>query len=355
MIVKNEAHVIERCLRSVKPYIDSYSISDTGSTDDTMNVIRKELAGIPGVLKSDPWEGFGPNRNIARSRAAGTHILTIDADEVLVHHGGSLVLDPEFDGFWIRIVYPEMSLWLPRITRNDKRWQWFYNLHNALLFDGTAKEKNIENFSITAYNDSNQNIRGNKFLRHVEIYEKEPATPRNVFYHAQALWGLKRFEEARVKYYERAAMGGWEEEIYYSLFRAGDMMRRADHPFDETAAALFRAYVYRPSRLEALTTLCLVLRQNNKWEQIYNLTSIEPKLSNDKLWVDKDAHWIVLEEHGIAAYWLGKFTEARKYFLRVLEHEISADASERTKKNISLCDSKLTSTNGYSVRPVLVS
>src|ERR1017187_667993 len=124
MIVKNEAHIIARCLRSVKPFIDFYSISDTGSTDNTMGIIRQELAGIPGILKSDPWEGFGPNRNIARSRAVGSHILSIDADEVLVHNGGPLVLEPQYDGFWMQIVYPEMSLWLPRITRNDPRWQW---------------------------------------------------------------------------------------------------------------------------------------------------------------------------------------------------------------------------------------
>ena len=32
MIVKNEAHVIERCLASVLPLIDKWSIVDTGST-----------------------------------------------------------------------------------------------------------------------------------------------------------------------------------------------------------------------------------------------------------------------------------------------------------------------------------
>src|SRR5450631_2439504 len=134
MIVKNEAHVIRRCLRSVKPFIDYYSISDTGSTDNTMDIIREELAGIPGVLTSDPWEGFGPNRNIARSRAKGDHILSIDADEVLEHHGGPLVLDPKYEGFECRIDYSNMSLWLVRITRNDPRWKWYFKLHNALIF-----------------------------------------------------------------------------------------------------------------------------------------------------------------------------------------------------------------------------
>jgi glycosyltransferase involved in cell wall biosynthesis len=343
MIVKNEAHIIQRCLRSVRPYIDYYSISDTGSTDGTMDVIRKELAGIPGVLKSDPWEGFGPNRNITRDRAVGTHILSIDADEVLVHKGGSLVLNPEYDGFWMQVAYTKLSVWLLRITRNDPRWRWYYKLHNALLFEGVNKETRIENFTIKAFNDSNQNIRGNKFLRHVEIYESEPATPRNVFYHAQALWGLDRFEEAIVKYNERIAMGGWEEEVYYSLFKVGDMMYRAGRPCDEVTSALFRAYAYRPTRYEALALMCQVLRENSKWDMIYSLTMIEPKPNNtDILSVEKDSEWLILEEHAIAAFNLGKIDEAREYFLRAAQFELPDDARERIKRNIGACMHHLT-------------
>ncbi|HBD39264.1 MAG TPA: family 2 glycosyl transferase, partial [Cupriavidus sp.] len=40
MIVKNEAAVIERCLRAVRPHIHAWAISDTGSTDGTQDIIR---------------------------------------------------------------------------------------------------------------------------------------------------------------------------------------------------------------------------------------------------------------------------------------------------------------------------
>jgi len=43
MIVKNEAAVIERCLASVRPLIDTWVISDTGSTDGTQDLIRADL------------------------------------------------------------------------------------------------------------------------------------------------------------------------------------------------------------------------------------------------------------------------------------------------------------------------
>jgi len=43
MIVKNESHVIERCIKSVRPLIDYVFIVDTGSTDNTIDVINKSI------------------------------------------------------------------------------------------------------------------------------------------------------------------------------------------------------------------------------------------------------------------------------------------------------------------------
>ena len=65
MIIKNEAPVIRRCLDSVKPFIDSWVIVDTGSSDDTQQIVRDTMAGLPGELHERPWKNFGHNRNEA--------------------------------------------------------------------------------------------------------------------------------------------------------------------------------------------------------------------------------------------------------------------------------------------------
>ena len=41
MIVKDEAPNIERCLASCAPFINYYVICDTGSTDNTKEIIKK--------------------------------------------------------------------------------------------------------------------------------------------------------------------------------------------------------------------------------------------------------------------------------------------------------------------------
>ena len=85
MIVKNEAHIIQRCLDSVRPFIDHWLIVDTGSTDGTQQLIRQHLRDLPGELFERPWKNFGHNRTEALELARGRadYLFVIDADEVL--------------------------------------------------------------------------------------------------------------------------------------------------------------------------------------------------------------------------------------------------------------------------------
>ena len=82
MIVKDEAHVIERCLASVRPLVDAYCIVDTGSSDGTQELIRRVLADLPGEVVDRPWIDFATNRSQALecARSFGEFSLMIDAD-----------------------------------------------------------------------------------------------------------------------------------------------------------------------------------------------------------------------------------------------------------------------------------
>ncbi len=67
MIVKNESKIILRLLETVTPLIDSYCICDTGSTDNTIELIRNycESNKIPGKIIEEPFRDFGYNRTHA--------------------------------------------------------------------------------------------------------------------------------------------------------------------------------------------------------------------------------------------------------------------------------------------------
>lgn len=74
----NEAHNVGRCLDSV-PFADEKIVVDSGSTDDTVRVA--EAHG--GRVVTQPWLGFGPQRNFATGLARNDWILFLDADEAL--------------------------------------------------------------------------------------------------------------------------------------------------------------------------------------------------------------------------------------------------------------------------------
>lgn len=84
-IVANESKIIRRMLNSVKDIIDTWVIVDTGSTDDTMEIIQEELKDIPGFLLQQKWQDFGTNRSAALAAAEGKMewILMMDADDFL--------------------------------------------------------------------------------------------------------------------------------------------------------------------------------------------------------------------------------------------------------------------------------
>ena len=74
MIVKDEEHIIHECLDSMKPYVDRFDITDTGSTDRTKEIIQEwsEKNNIPGTVYDHPWEGFGKSRTASLRKVVQT-------------------------------------------------------------------------------------------------------------------------------------------------------------------------------------------------------------------------------------------------------------------------------------------
>jgi len=80
LIVKNEAAVLERCLRSIEALVDEIIVVDTGSHDATARVARRCGARVHQFTWIDD---FAAARNHAAKLATGDWILSIDADELV--------------------------------------------------------------------------------------------------------------------------------------------------------------------------------------------------------------------------------------------------------------------------------
>lgn len=84
VIAKNEAANIERCLQSLKEYVDEMVVVDTGSTDATIEIARS----LGAKIYAHAWqEDFSAARNFAKRQATGEWIFFPDADEFFAPEG----------------------------------------------------------------------------------------------------------------------------------------------------------------------------------------------------------------------------------------------------------------------------
>lgn len=105
MIVKNEAHNLQRCLASVAGAVDETIVIDTGSTDATCEIARAFGARV----RTFPWnDNFSDARNASLELATGDWVLVLDADEALAEESKEvlrrLTAVDGVEGYFIKII-----------------------------------------------------------------------------------------------------------------------------------------------------------------------------------------------------------------------------------------------------------
>jgi glycosyltransferase involved in cell wall biosynthesis len=145
IITYNEEKHIGKCLDSLKQVADEIIIVDSFSTDDTLAI----CSHYEVKLYQNKFSDFSSQRNLAMSMASMSHILFIDADEVLSEEliGEIRKLKEEgfknqvytlhritnFCGKWIK-----HGMWYPdKIQRLVQRGiaKWTGDVHENLTFD----------------------------------------------------------------------------------------------------------------------------------------------------------------------------------------------------------------------------
>ncbi|MER5883364.1 glycosyltransferase [Streptomyces sp. NPDC001941] len=321
MIVKNESAVIARCLESVRDLIDYWVVSDTGSDDGTQDLVRAALEGVPGELHEEPWVDFGHNRtlNVRRARGKADYLLLVDADMVIRREGPLPVLGA--DAYMVRHS-GATEYRIKRLVRGDLDWRYVGATHEYLDCDEPQRVAELDAWVVDHFADGGS--RADKFVRDARLLradlERDPENTRTVFYLAQTLRDLGEREEAGALYERRAAMGGWEEEVYYALLQAGNLAADGGD-WARGMDLLVRAWESRPRRLEAVYELASRLRLQGRYRTAHALLEqvLDLPRPDDWLFVDGWVYeWGLLFEYSITSYWTGRPRESLEACDRLL-------------------------------------
>ena len=312
MIVRNESRVIERCLESVRPLLSGWVIVDTGSTDDTIEKIQRSLSDIPGELHRREWVDFGHNRNeaLTLARGIGTHLLLIDADMTVCAESPLPQLTA--DAYELRHD-ADPAYWIPRLLRSDYEWFFVGRTHEFLSCKQTFSRERLPQLVIDDHADGGS--RADKFERDKVLLEQsieeDPSNQRSWFYLALTLRDLGETDAAIAAFRQRVALGGWDQEVFYSLYQIGLLLRTQDH--NSAIIQLLAAWNFRPTRAEPLLELARMHRQLGQYAlcELYASTGLALPPSTDSAFVHTEAHdWALKFELAIAWFHLGRVEEA---------------------------------------------
>ena len=219
MIVKNESKIIQRLLSSVLPFIDTYCICDTGSTDNTKELIREffHTKQIDGKIVEEPFVNFEHNRTFALKACQGMSefVLLLDADMVLEYPGGDDAIKklrsklPTVDMCHLFQGTANFYYKNVRIVRNDGQYSYWGVTHEVINSPPGAKVYLVPREEIFIHDIGDGGAKDDKYLRDIRLLteglKKEPNNDRYLFYLGNSYHDCGQFENA-IETYKRLSL-----------------------------------------------------------------------------------------------------------------------------------------------------
>lgn len=206
MIVKNEERSLDKCLKSVRNLVDEIYITDTGSTDKTVEIAKKYNAHISHF---DWVNDFSKARNFALEQSNCDWNLVLDADEYLISGRrkdiNAFLEKEDLLGYIERIdAYKEDDGEISKSKTSIPRI-----LPKGVFYRGAIHEQVDSDFKgiiLPLTFDHDGYLQDGKGERNLEILleqlKDDENNPYTLYQISKTLWVLKRFDEAD-SYFER--------------------------------------------------------------------------------------------------------------------------------------------------------
>lgn len=299
MIVKNESKIIERMLNSIYPFVDSLCICDTGSTDNTVELIHKfaQEKGITNyIVYTEPFRDFEYNRTHALHKCLElpklpTYILLIDADMVL-QFGNKLDMEtlkkglceqsPPPDVYFINqgndaFYYKNARMLRSALLLEEKKPKYTGVTHEYLDIPGSRIYVDIIKEILFILDIGDGGSKKDKFERDIKLLKNgllfEPNNTRYIYYLANSYKDIGDWENAKKMYEKCTQMNGWVEEKWQCYYQLGKgHMSKGNHA--EAVHNWLLAYQLLPNRLENIYELIKYYRESSNNVLAYTFYNI---------------------------------------------------------------------------------
>lgn len=322
MIVKNESKVIVRLLTSVLPLIDTYCICDTGSTDDTVSIIKYffDSHSITGTICTEPFRDFGYNRTVAMKQCIGLenadYLLLMDADMVLELPSGFSITDFKMSlidaAYYVFQGSPSFFYKNIRILKNMENLSYWGVTHEYVSLPPSSKTTEIPRTSLFINDIGDGGAKTDKYERDIRLLTQglvdNPNNDRYTFYLANSYRDAGQYRNAIDTYKKRIGLGGWKEEVWYSYYAIGLCYKN----LNDMPNALFNwldGFQYYSERIENLYEIIHYYRNQGQNLLAYKFYEIADKqrvqyTSTDHLFYQRDVYDYKLDyEFSIIGYY----------------------------------------------------
>ena len=319
MIVKNESNIITRLFDSVINIIDTYCICDTGSTDNTVNVIQEyfDNKGIKGKIVLEPFQNFEHNRNVALQSCIGMadFVLLLDADMQLRVNNFDKSLLNNYDHFLAFQGNNTFFYQNLRMLKNNGLYSYKGVTHEYINTPHNSRCFTLSKDMFFINDIGDGGCKQNKFERDVYLLTngilKEPNNVRYHFYLANSYFDLNKFKEAIVTYKKRIEFGGWHEEVWFSYYKLG-LAHINIGEIEKAFHIWMDGFQYYQNRLEGIYEIIKHYRINSKHILANIYYEIAKKIldknlnRDDYLFLQDDVYtYKIYYEYTIIAYYLG--------------------------------------------------
>jgi tetratricopeptide (TPR) repeat protein len=316
MIVKNESKVITRMFDALVDIIDCYCICDTGSTDNTVNIIKDYflVKGITGKIVYEPFKNFAHNRNVALLNCNGMsdYVLLLDADMIL-KIGDKFIKPALKDDFYYLFQGNETFYYQNiRIIRNNGLFSYSGVTHEHIntpprSIGGKVFDKKI----IFIHDVGDGGSKSDKFKRDITLLEQglidEPNNTRYMFYLGNSYRDYGADDKAIETYKKQLHMNAWIQEKYCACISIGNIYFKKG---DKINAAKFwlKTSEYDNERIEGIVRAMDYYRHEGENILVnflyHKYKGYKRNLAEGKLFVEQEKYMDVLEfNNSISAYY----------------------------------------------------